>query len=176
MTNKIKPTLFALILLVPIASAQTPNPLADFIGKWKAMMAYTSAGGRFTVGLAEPVEVKQPTRNAIEFAVKPVTSAEPVFHSRLTYDASSKSYLFSVTMDDASRSKPAVLENLKLTYTDGTGFSGDGSLIDPAGTTHPVKVTVAKTDKGGYDWKVLDPSAPKGNDLIFSFTLFERIK
>lgn len=176
MKKTAKVMFLAIMLTLPVAGAQAQDPLNQFVGKWKAMVNYTSSGGRFTVSLAEPVEVKQPNKNTIEFSVKPVTSAEPVFNARLTYDVKTKAYSFNVTMDDATRAKPSVLENLKLTYNETTGFAGEGLLIDPGGTTRPVNVQVKRNDKGEYEWTVRNPSAPAGDDIVFSFSFFERIK
>ncbi|MEK7753394.1 MAG: hypothetical protein AAB654_15830 [Acidobacteriota bacterium] len=167
--------LLATALTLPVARAQDQEALKQFVGKWKAMVSFTQGGGRFTASLAEQLEVKQPDRNTIEFSVKPVTRDEPVFHTRLSYNITSKSYLLDVKTSDKTRGSPSVLEKLKLTYNRGTGFSGEGMLTDPGGKSHPVKVSIAPKEKGEYYWTVLDPSAPAGNDIVFSFTFFERI-
>jgi len=168
-----KVMLLVTALTVPVARGQNQEALKQFVGKWKAIVSFTQSGGRFTVSLAEQVEVKQPDRNAIEFSVKPVTADEPVFHTRLTYDVTSKSYLLDVKTSDKTRVNPSVLEKLKLTYNEGTGFSGEGMLTDPGGKSHPVEVRIAPKEKGEYDWRVRDPSAPA---VVFSFNFFERIK
>src|SRR5213593_3124626 len=54
------------------AFAQGREVLKQFVGKWKAMLSFTASGGRFTASLAEPVDVKQPNPNTIEFSLKPV--------------------------------------------------------------------------------------------------------
>ena len=159
------------LLAMTVTGTQNQQVLKPFAGKWRAMVSYTEGGGRFTASLAEQVDVKQPDQKTVEFSIKPVTSANPVFQTRLTYDAASKSYLLSVKTSD----NPSVLEKVKLTYNESTGFSGEGTLTDASGKTHGVRVQI-KGEKDGYDWSVRDTSAPAGNDIVFAFTFLKRLE
>ena len=159
------------VLTMTVTGTQNQQALKPFVGKWRAMVSFTESGGRFTASLAEQLDVRQPDQNTVEFSLKPVTSDNPVFQTRLTYDVASKGYLLSVKTSD----NPSVIEKLKLTYNESTGFSGEGTLTDVAGKTHAVRVQI-KREKDGYDWSVRDPSAPAGNDIVFAFTFLKRVE
>ena len=160
--------LLATALTLPVAQAQNEEALKQFVGKWQNASLSFTGDGRFSRDLPEQVEVKQPDRNTIEFSVKPKVTDEPVFHIRLTYDITSKSYLLDVRSHE-TRDYPSVLEKVKLTYTQGAGFSGEGMLTGPSGKSQPVKVQIAPKQDG---WTL----QATGNGLDFSIGFFERIK
>jgi len=168
--------LLVMAFMVLSARAQNQDALKQFVGKWNAMVSFSQSGGQFTISRTDQAEVKQTDRNTIEFTLKPVASDEPVFQTRLTFDISSKSYLLNVETIDKTRANPSALAKLKLTYREGTGFSGEGMLTDAGGKLHPVKVQIVPKGKGAYQWNVRDPGAPAGNDLIFGFDFLERVK
>ncbi len=78
-------------------------------------------------------------------------------------------------MDDAAGANASVLENLKLTYTESSGFSGNGSLTGSDGKPHPVTVQISRNERGEYDWIVRDPNAKPGFDRVLSFALIKRV-
>lgn len=52
------------------ANGQSPqDALKPFLGKWRAMLSFVQAGGRFTVSLAEETEVNGIGQNTIEFSI-----------------------------------------------------------------------------------------------------------
>ena len=109
-------------------TAQNPEVLRRMSGKWKAMVSLSEGGGRFTVSMADATEVKQPDANSIAFALKQATADHPVFDVRLTFNPAGKNYLVSVKTDGAS-----TVEKIALNYVEGTGFSGNDTLIDIGG-------------------------------------------
>jgi hypothetical protein len=157
------------VLTGPARGAVTQAGLEPFVGKWKAMMSFVEAGGRVTVSLAEDANVTAPDQNTIIFQMKRTASGEgPVFDTRLTYDRATKTYLLSVRTDSGD-----AIERMPVTYAEGTGFSGEGTLTHAGGTPHTVKATIVAVPDGGYEWTV---NAPPENQTVFSFTFIKRIQ
>jgi hypothetical protein len=151
------------------ANSQSPQvTLKPFLGKWRAMLSFVQAGGRFTVSLAEQTEVKQVDPNTIEFFIKPFADAQPVFKTTLTYDAATKKYLLSVATGSEN-----ILEKVALTYDDKTGFAGQGMLMGGE-STNPIEVKIGLKPDGGHEWSVTDPKAPPDNNIVFSFKFLKR--
>ena len=161
----------AVALALPARGTGGAEALRPFVGRWKAMMSYAEGGGRFSVGLAEESQVKQIDRNTIAFSIKPVTSATPVLDARLSHDAANGIYLLNV-----KNGASVIIENLKLSYAEGTGFSGAGTLTDSAGKPHSVGFKIETKADGGHEWTCVDPAAPPNNNIVLGFTFFKRLE
>ena len=170
-TNQV--TAVWLILLLSLAGPAESGGSGDlkpFVGRWKAMLSYTEGGGRYTVSRASDTHVQRPDATSVSFSIKPVVSDRPVFETRLAYDAATRDFVETV------RNREVLLvDRVKLTYSEGVGFSGEGHATDVAGKSHPVQIRIAAKAQG-YEWTFSDPRAPAENNTLFTFTFLTRIE